>query len=408
MKYTYLNIKGAKALLWMAICSLACASCDNRRLGEIEGTITDAEGQLLVLEHLTDGAPRLVDTLRLDASGKFKFKPEVEEGPDFFSLRLNNQSISLVVDTLLTPVQISASANKLSAYSVAEADAQNQELHEAVTLGNRLRGQVLEVNKAVNAGSLNRQQSRDSVLTLVRAYKANVLEKYIFQNPSSPASYYLLFETISGLSVFDPNDASDVRAFGAVATGWQFNYPKSPRNKILEKVTVVGQANRRRAAAQAQRTDSLLSNTPIETRTFPELELLNADDRRVSLSSLVDGTSTVLVDFTAYYMDFSPAHNMALSNLCQKYAGKVKVYQVSMDFDENFWKVSADNLPWTTVRDQSCQYDQYGNVAYSAAALQYNVSKLPTTFVIDAQGELQSRIEQQDAQLESLVKKYIK
>ena len=408
MKYTFLNIGSFKALLLMSVCSLALTGCDNRRLGEIEGTITDADGQLLVLEHLSDGAPRMVDTLRLDAAGKFRFTSEVEEGPDFFSLRLGNQSVSVVIDTLLTPVQLSASANRLSGYTVGESDVWNQELHEAVSLGNRLRGQILEVNKAVNMGSLDRLAGRDSLLAMVRSYKAQVLEKYIYNNPSSPASYYLLFETVSGLPVFDANDHDDLRAFGAVATGWQFNYPKSPRNKVLEKVTLEGQINRRKAIAREQRADSLLNHTPIETRTYPDLKFPDADDRQVSLSELVDGTGTVLVDFTAYYLDFSPAHNMALGNLCRNYAGKVKVYQVCLDFDENFWKVSADNLPWTTVHDKSCQYDQYGNIAYSAAALRYNVSTLPTTFVIDREGNLVTRIENQDAELENLVKKYIK
>lgn len=408
MKYSLFNIRGAKALLWMTICTVGMVACDDRRLGNIEGTITDAEGQLLFLEHLTDGAPRLVDTLRLDAAGKFKFQPEVEEGPDFFSLRLGNQSVSVVIDTLLTPVRLSASANRLNGYTVDEEDLWNQELHAAVSLGNRLRGQMLEVNRAVNENGLDRQTGRDSLLALVRTYKAQVLEEYIFQNPASPASYYLLFETVSGLPVFDANNGEDVRAFGAVATSWKFNYPKSPRNKVLEKVTLEGQANRRKAAARAQRADSLLASTPIETRTFPELNLPNADDRLTSLSALADGTGIVLIDFTAYYMDFSPAHNMALGALYEKNPGKVKIYQVCMDYDDNFWKVSADNLPWTTVRDTRCQYDQYGNVAYSPAAVQYNVSTLPTTFVIDRDGELVTRIENQDAQLENLVKKYIK
>lgn len=403
---TLINIKGALAFFGCA--SLLLSSCDSRRLGSIEGNITGAEGQLLVLEHLTDGAPRMVDTLRLDSVGKFKFAPEVEQGPDFFSLRLGNQSISLVVDTLLTPVVVSAEAEKLaSSYTVN--DEQNLELQEAVKCGNRLRGQIVNVNKAFNQGDLTREESRDSLLSLVDAYKNTVLEKFIYKHPASPASYYLLFETVQGLTIFDTKEVKDNRAFGAVATGWQHYYPKSPRLKVLEKVAIQGQMYRRAAAVQAQRNDSIVQNTVVETRTYPELSYPNADDHKVSLTATVENSEVVLLDFTAYYIDYSPAHNLALRNFYEKYEGKgMKIYQVCLDYDEHFWKTSSDNLPWITVRDKNVLYDQQGNIDYSAAALTYNVKTLPTTFIISGKGNILTRVEGDDAQLEAELKKIIK
>lgn len=403
---TLINIKGALAFFGCA--SLLLSSCDSRRLGSIEGNITGAEGQLLVLEHLTDGAPRMVDTLRLDSVGKFKFAPEVEQGPDFFSLRLGNQSISLVIDTLLTPVVVSAEAEKLaSSYTVN--DEQNLELQEAVKCGNRLRGQIVNVNKAFNQGDLTREESRDSLLSLVDAYKNTVLEKFIYKHPASPASYYLLFETVQGLTVFDTKEAKDNRAFGAVATGWQHYYPNSPRLKVLEKVTIQGQMYRRALVAQAQHNDSIVQNTVVSTRTYPELNYPNADDRNVSLTEISDGSGPVIVDFTAFYGDFSPVHNLALRGLYEKYADKgMKIYQVCLDYDEHFWKTSADNLPWITVRDRNAMYDQNGNIEYSAALRTYNVKSLPTTFIISSNGEIITRIEGDDAKIEAEIKKIIK
>lgn len=405
---TFYNIKGTLAALGCV--ALLLTGCDNRRLGSIEGNISGAEGQLLVLEHLTDGAPRLVDTLRLSADGKFQFKPEIEQGPDFFSLRLGTQSISLVVDTLLTPIQVSADAANLSSgYTVQ--DAQNKELQEAVLLGNRLRGQILGVNKLFNDGGISRDGARDSILTLVQNYKTKVLETYIYRDPSSATSYYLLFETVQGLMVFEPSNGQDIRAFGAVATGWQFHYPASPRNRILEKMTIQGQQRRRAELAQAQRAeraDSVLSNTPIETRTYPELNLTDIDDHAVSLTKVAEG-STVVLDFTAFYMDYSPAHNMALSALFEKYGDKgLKIYQVCLDFDEHFWKTSAGNLPWNCVRDRNVLFDQNGNIQYAPSAQTYNVSKLPTLFIINDKGEIQTRIEGDDTKIEQEIKKIIK
>lgn len=400
---TIINVKDAFAAL--SLFAVLLTGCDNRRTATIEGNITGGDGQLLVLEHLTDGAPRMVDTLRLTADGSFRFRPEVEAGPDFFSLRLGNQSISLVIDTLLNPVKISANANSLiSSYEVD--DSLNRELRDAVSLGNRLRGQIVAVNQTFNGGGMERQQARDSILTLVEQYKQNVLYKYIYSNPASPASYYLLFETVNGLVIFDANSPQDLRAFGAVATSWRFNYPASPRNKVLEKMTIEGQQRRRADVARAQRADSLANTIQIETRNFPELNLPNADDRATSLSALADGSGPVLLDFTAYYMSFSPAHNIALAEILKKYESKgLKIYQVCLDYDEHFWKTSSDNVPWTTVRDLSTGYDTQGNIQYSAAAMSYNVKSLPTTFIIGADGTLQARIEGDDAKLEAELKK---
>ena len=61
---------------------------------------------------------------------------------------------------------------------------------------------------------------------------------------------------------------------------------------------------------------------------------------------------------------------MALNRLYDKFAAKgLQIYQVCLDYDEHFWKTSADNLPWITVRDQNVAYDTQGNIQYSAAAL---------------------------------------
>ena len=399
---TLLNVKCVLASFGMV--SFLFSACNNQRLGTIEGSIKGAEGQLLVLEHLTDGAPRMVDTLRLSADGTFSFRPEVEPGPDFFSLRLGSQSIQLVIDTLLTPVKVSADADNLIGNYEVQDDL-NKQLKEAVQQGNRLRGQIVSVNKLYNGGGLGKQQARDSILSLVNAYKSHVLKEFVYLDPSSPASYYLMFETMQGLSIFDVNDREDFRAFGAVANTWKFKYPASPRNKVLEKMTLAGLAQR----AKAVRNDSIAQHTPVEVRTYPELKLTNADDKVVSLTETQQASALTVVDYTAYYMDYSPVHNMALNRLYDKFAAKgLQIYQVCLDYDEHFWKTSADNLPWITVRDQNVAYDTQGNIQYSAAALAYNVTKLPTSFIIDDKGQILVRIEGDDAKIEEVVKKNMK
>lgn len=92
----------------------------------------------------------------------------------------------------------------------------------------------------------------------------------------------------------------------------------------------------------------------------------------------------VLIDFTVYNNAMSAAHNLALRELYNKYASQgFEIYQISLDGDEHFWKTSADNLPWVCVRD--------ANGAYSSYISLYNVTNLPSVFLVNRNNELSAR-----------------
>lgn len=83
------------------------------------------------------------------------------------------------------------------------------------------------------------------------------------------------------------------------------------------------------------------------TANFLDMELYDLRGRKKVLSDFVDAGKVVLLSFTAYQADYSPAYNMKLAELYKKYKSKgLEIYQVSLDADEQAWKVAADNLPW--------------------------------------------------------------
>lgn len=382
--------------------------CNSNHSGVIDGVITNANGEKLILEHLSAGTPVVVDTIALNESGKFSFKPQLETGgPDFFCLRIGNQSIPLAFDTLATPIHITADFKRFgSDYSVGENEL-NALLKEAAQEGNRLRRSVLDANAAFNERKITNQVYYDSIATLVDNYKETMLKKYIYNDPSNPVAYYVLFESVRGLSIFDPYDAVDNRAFGAVATGWMHNYPNSPRVEILKKVTTEGQIIRKRDKMQAERTDSL-NNIPVTVATNFEIVLTDIRDKEVALSSLIGNDHVVLLDFTAYYLQNSPAHNALLAKMYEKYESRgLRIYQVCMDPDENFWKVSASNVPWTSVREKNVLWDQNGNIQYARSAAIYNIQQIPMIYLIDRQGSVAARVET-ESKLEGEILKLLK
>ena len=388
--------------------SLILCSCSKDNKGVIDGVIANANGEKLILEHLS-GSPVMVDTLVLKENGKFSFKVNLEQGgPDFFNLRIGNKSIPLAFDTLATPIHIKADFLKFNSdYSVGDNEL-NQRLKAAVQEGNNLRLAVLKANNAFNNREINYKVYYDSLENLVNNYKETVLKEYIYVNPADPVAYYVLFESVRGLSIFDPYDAKDNRAFGAVATGWMMNYPNSPRLDILKKVTMAGIAISRRDKLQAEKADSIAGNIPVTVATSFELVLTDVHDKPVALSSITGNNNVVILDFTAYYLQTSPAHNALLADLYKKYESRgLKIYQVCLDPDENFWKVSANNVPWIAVRDKDVVWDSDGNIQYSRSAATYNVQQLPMIFLLDKTGSVTARVET-ESKLEGEILKLLK
>ena len=399
-KNTLLNIISAAALVLLASCTKDDSTVS------ISGTVNDGKGEKIALMHLSGNNPVLVDTLTLGENGAFKFKPTVEKGgPDLFCLVLGNQTIPVVSDTLRTPVVITTSKDRFAtAYQVE--DSLNNVLREAVGCGNDLRRKILNLTNQRRENKIGQLAYNDSLQSLVSAYKAHVLDKYIYKDPASPVSYYLLFETVSGLQIFDPFDRKDNRAYGAVANLWLNTYPNSPRTAFLEQRAKEGIAARLQAKREQERADSILQHAVNEEASFIDLNLIGTRDELVALSSINGGGHVTLLDFTAYYLtEASVPHNEALHKIYDKYKAQgLKIYQVCMDPDVNFWKVSAANLPWTVVRDTELLFDENGMVQYSAAAALYNVNNIPTTFVMGRDGAAVSRVED-DSKLEAAVAK---
>ena len=94
----------------------------------------------------------------------------------------------------------------------------------------------------------------------------------------------------------------------------------------------------------------------------------------------------VMLDFTIYGNEESPARNMMLRELYDKYKGSgFEIFQVSLDENEHYWKTAADNLPWICVRDPRGAYSTYLQL--------YNVGRLPTYYLVNRANELSARQE---------------
>ena len=176
--------------------------------------------------------------------------------------------------------------------------------------------------------------TNDSIYNMIRQYKEDIKKNYIYAEPDKAYAYFALFQTLGDMLLFNPRaDREDIKAFAAVATSWDANYPNSARGANLHNIAIEGMNNIRiNDAARAKTIDAdKVSSAGIIDITLPD----NKGKQR-KLSSLKG--KVVLLDFHVFATENSPARILLLRELYNKYhAQGFEIYQVSIDPDEHFW-----------------------------------------------------------------------
>ena len=363
-----------RLLTVLGLCMFFFSACNNSSDFIVKGVVAGADGQLMYLENVGISNVVTLDSIKLAPGGKFKFTEKRPEYPDFYRLRLNNQLINFAVDSTETISFVADAGTFATSYSV-----EGSENSKAITLAQLDANQAISrLRKEYEDKMISDTTYRMKVLAAADAYK-EVARKYIYSAPMSTAAYFALFQQIDGLLFFDLYDRKDVKAYGAVATSYNHTYPESPRSKHLYNLTLQSMK-----VLRAQRPVDY-SNVETKEISFLDIELPDVRGEVVKLSTVAPG-KVVLINFTAYQTEWSPALNMALGELYTKYHDQeLEIYQVSLDSDFHFWRNGASNLPWVTVHDPQSVYSQVAGL--------YNVKQLPALFILDRKGNLVKRVE---------------
>lgn len=366
-----------RLLTVLGLCMFLFSACNNSSDFTVKGVVAGADGQLMYLENVGISNVVTLDSIKLAPGGKFKFTEKRPEYPDFYRLRLNNQLINFAVDSTETISFVADAGTFATSYSVEGSE--NSKAIKAITLAQLDANQAISrLRKEYEDKMISDTTYRTKVLAAADAYK-EVARKYIYSAPMSTAAYFALFQQIDGLLFFDLYDRKDVKAYGAVATSYDHAYPESPRSKHLYNLTLQSMK-----VLRAQRPVDY-SNVETKEISFLDIELPDVRGEVVKLSTVAPGKA-VLINFTAYQTEWSPALNMALGELYTKYHDQgLEIYQVSLDSDFHFWRNGASNLPWVTVRDPQSVYSQVAGL--------YNVKQLPALFILDRKGNLVKRVE---------------
>ena len=368
----------------LALFTVACQPKVDRFT--LNGQIVEADGKTLYLDHLGLDKIEVIDSIKLDAEGNFRFSPVAPQDCfDFYRLRIEGKVINLSIDSTET-VTVTASLPVMQIAYMVEGSENSNRLKELVMLQMGLLQDLKRVTSQYNSPDPTMLQQK--IREMVDVFKSDILTEFILPDPGTPYAYYALFLSINGQILFNPQaDRQDAKCYAAVATQMDMLYPDAVRTAHLHNVALKGMAKTSPSRNNvSQEAIQQFENLIVETGLI-EIELPDCKGQMRKLSDTKG--KVVLLDFSAYKTDYSPNYNMLMRTLYNKYSDKgFTIYQVSVDNDENYWINTASNLPWI------CVYEESGvNSTYLKS---YNIQQLPSVFLIDRDGNITDRPDSTD------------
>lgn len=367
------------SILCLILCSLQITSCKQKEASfQITGEIKDASDTTLYLYKREIVGVTLIDSARTNADGSFRINTPAPQYPELYVLRMGQQMINLAVDSLDT-IYITAEKNNFAGTYHLSGSPQSTAIQQ-------LRQEQHSIEQAI--GQLKKQyankQISDTALESQVRYLTDSLKKssqnVILNNLRGIASYYALFQQVDGNYLFDPMDRADSKLFSAVATAWDTYHKESPRAKHLKSFTLQALNQRRMIEQQAPLLEQKIQES--NNNQHFHIDLPGVNNQNIALNSLKG--KIVLLDFTMYQATEAAVHNIELNKIYQKYANKgFEIYQVSFETPTQLWRTSAENLPWICVREDNPRSD---------LLIRFNIQSLPTSFLLDRNGDIQHRI----------------
>lgn len=319
----------------------------------VEGRVDGADGARIALESFTEGSWRVVDSISTGADGSFSYESTAPAPyPEIMRLTLNGASVYFPIDSV-DHLTVNATAADFSGAYTLSGTPQAAAIHALDSI----------VNTEVKT------RGADAVAA-DSAFKRSLFERAWNESSVMPV-YYIVNKAVGGHQLYNIANRFDRRMIRAVAQRFSTELPGDPRADYIARQT--GRA----AGFQT-------SITVPETGIF-EIVRFDPRGKRHALSETAAGKVTVL-SFTSYDLESSAAYNVLLNDEWEKHhdAG-LEIYQIAFDPDETMWRMRAANLPWTAVWN--------ANSDGTDVLVQYNVTTLPTTFILGRDGQLAERVD---------------
>lgn len=355
----------------------------------IDGSLADAPSSQVVVKLLDVNRFDVLDTVSVDADGRFAYKMHIEKGqPEFVYLFHGDKRIaSLLLDR---GDKVIVKADTTGVYEVegsedcrllAEVEKEFSDFSSSfMSLASRL-------EQAVPGSDNARELTREMGRVYTEYYRDRV--KYVMEHPYSLTVIPVFYQSAGeNLPVFGQD--TDAIHFRNICDSLETVYPESKYVKSL----------RAEAERRADFLELRVRLQGAEEVGFPDIELSDVNAVRHRLSDV--DAKVIMVHFWSSGDAMQKMFNLdVLRPVYGDFHSKgFEIYQVALDADKAVWA--------RTVKDQGLEWINVCDVLgfNSPAARSYNVGSLPVSFFI-ADGELVNATVSDETSLRALLRRLL-
>ncbi len=352
----------------------ALFSCNQSTKFKVEGIVANSDNQYILLEKNGLLETTVIDSVKLDSDGSFRFKAPRPEYPDFYRLRIGTKVIDFAVDSCESMIFKADLTDFSTGYSI-EGSQTNTDI---LKLRRSLSAIQAKVNALSNETSVEVRNARLGEIEADIETHKKMAGQLILQNPRSSAAYFAIYQKINTSYLFSPYVKADKTYCAAVATAYNAYMPDYIRSKNLYALVIDAIKTERKAQNDAAWRE-IVDNS---STGYIDIALNDRSGALRKLSEL-EG-KVVLIDFSASEMENNVAYTFELRALHTKYKSRgFEIYQVSLDRSKMRWEDASANIPWISVRDENGP-----NTSYVSS---YNIESIPTLFLMDKKGVIVNR-----------------
>lgn len=355
----------------LLLTAAAMAACTGS--AGITAEIKDAGESEIVLRQQNINKFDILDTVRTDAAGRFRYKVKLEKGnPDFIYIYRNDRKLASLL--LQSGDKVHVVADTAGNYSV-EGSAESEKLRlvekDYADFSAKMDSLANELSEVGNDAAREAELSSEMAGCYTGYYRKCV--KYVMSNSRSLTVVPVFYQTVAG-SFYVFSQDTDALHFANVADSLALAYPDSKYVKALEQ----------EAASRRKQLELRVRLQSAEEIGYPQLELPDVHGKKVKISDL-DAKAVLLYFWSPDNALQKMANLDVLKKIYSDYKGKgLEIYQVAIAVDKPAWEriVTAQGLGWTNVCD--------GLGENSPVIGQYNLNRLPAYFLI-VDGQLSDR-----------------
>ena len=355
----------------LLLTAAAMAACTGS--AGITAEIKDAGESEIVLRQQNINKFDILDTVRTDAAGRFRYKVKLEKGnPDFIYIYRNDRKLASLL--LQSGDKVHVVADTAGNYSV-EGSAESEKLRlvekDYADFSAKMDSLANELSEVGNDAAREAELSSEMAGCYTGYYRKCV--KYVMSNSRSLTVVPVFYQTVAG-SFYVFSQDTDALHFANVADSLALAYPDSKYVKALEQ----------EAASRRKQLELRVRLQTAEEIGYPQLELPDVHGKKVKISDL-DAKAVLLYFWSPDNALQKMANLDVLKKIYSDYKGKgLEIYQVAIAVDKPAWEriITAQGLGWTNVCD--------GLGENSPVIGQYNLNRLPAYFLI-VDGQLSDR-----------------